>query len=1323
MRHFYLLLFLAFFVSSARGQSYYFRHYQAEDGLSNNTISDCIQDKKGFLWLATRDGLNRFDGYSFKIFRHDPKKSTSIGNDLIRSLHEDAKGRLWVGTDLGLYLYNDQLESFTRVAPKVIVDAFAIHSDKAGMLWFLSSGRLFKYDADRNIIKQIAKNTRLDAAALSLANDGTAWIGSGAGTISKLNKATDTFTTYNVFNHSARATSYYIEKIQCTDDGKVFVGTINQGVKLFDSKTNDYKDIITVGKNKTDLYVRDFLKYADNEYWIGTEAGIYIYNTQSGKLTCLQRDYNDSYSLSDNAVYSLYKDREGGVWVGTYFGGLNYYPSQYSAFNKIYPGNKESSLVGNIVRNITKDKYGNLWVGTEDNGLSKFDRNGNWTDYSPDAAHYVSSTNIHGIQPIGDQLLVGTFCQGTNLIDIPTGKLIKNFKDDKTENSIISNFADCIYKTRAGEIVVGTTRGLFNYDASKRTFKSYDFVPDNIFVSIIKEDHAGKILVGTVHSGLYFLDKKTGKSGKFQFKTPAMQRLELTSVNDIFEDSDNTLWLTTDGDGVWRYDAKSNSFKVYNTGNGLPSNYVFCILEDEKKNLWISTSKGLLSFNKATEKIKIYTKANGLLSDQFNYKASFKDTDGTMYFGSLKGMISFNPAQFTDNRYVAPVYITGLQIYNKELSIGHKNFPATSSIISAKKITLDYDKATFSLDFAALSYTAPEANQYMYKMKGLDKGWTYLKTNRKVYFTNLQPGTYTFVVKALNSAGAPSEARLEVVVTPPFWASLWAYILYCAAFIAAAFYVIRRYHLKNTERHNRMIELLNNEKEKEIYHAKIEFFTNVAHEIRTPLTLIKGPMENVIRSVEDLPEVKNNLLIMERNTNRLLSLTNQLLDFRKAEIKGFSLNFVRVNITELLENNFEAFKLMAEQKDVTYQLKTPGVPLFAYIDMEAFTKIVSNLFHNAIKYGNKTVIIELLATQSNAGTFKVVVKNDGHVIPAEMHEKIFEPFYRMKHNEKETGTGIGLSLSRSLAELHKGSLIFTGGANKVNTFILTLPVHQETEIDLYYNEETVIPHTISNIDPRKPVVLVVDDNTEILEFISGTLEEKYTVIKAQNGVDALKIVAIENIQLIISDVMMPLMDGFELCKSIKTNLDHSHIPVILLTAKNSLQNRIEGLENGADAYIDKPFSPQYLLAQIANLLINRNKIRDHFANSPLAGILTMANSKADEKFLDKLNEVINNNITNQQLDVEQIANILNMSKPTLFRKVKAISNLSINELINISRLKMAARLLIENDYKIYEVADMVGYSSQTNFGRNFIKQFGITPSEYVAKHKEQNVKA
>ncbi len=518
--------------------------------------------------------------------------------------------------------------------------------------------------------------------------------------------------------------------------------------------------------------------------------------------------------------------------------------------------------------------------------------------------------------------------------------------------------------------------------------------------------------------------------------------------------------------------------------------------------------------------------------------------------------------------------------------------------------------------------------------------------------------------------------------------------------------------------------MLENDKEKQIYNAKIEFFTNVAHEIRTPLTLIKGPMEKVIRRSEMVPDIQNNLKIMEKNTNRLLDLTNQLLDFRKTETNTFNLNFVKININKLIGDVFVSFKLLAEQKNLNYTLHQPPDILFAYIDTEAVNKILSNLFNNAIKYADKVVEVELLPFTSDSCTFTIEIRNDGHIIPPEMGEKIFEPFFRLKETEKHVGTGIGLSLSRSLTELHKGVLNLKKTEGARNIFMLALPIHQEKEFDLYLDNEDeeeiakLLNQTNINGQAMKPIILLVDDNPEILDFISDGLTEKYTVVKAQNGTEALKLLETENPGLIISDVMMPGIDGFELCKKIKTNFDHSHIPIILLTAKNTMQSKIEGLEVGADAYVEKPFSPEYLEVQIANLLINRNKIKEHFANSPLVHIKSMACSRSDEEFLETLNAVIYKNIQNPDLDVEHVANLLNMSKPTLYRKVKAISSLTINELINITRLKVAAKLLEEGHYKIYEVADMVGYSSQSHLGRNFLKQFGTTPTEYQQSKKK-----
>jgi ligand-binding sensor domain-containing protein/signal transduction histidine kinase/AraC-like DNA-binding protein len=1282
-----------------------------------------VQDKRGFLWLGTKDGLNRFDGYSFKTFRHDARDKKSVSSNMIHALCLDKDGNLWVGNDQGLDRYDFKTETFTHINASNTDAVRCIVNDQNNNCWFVGGPLLMKYDSKTGKISDYKPFQHFEATSIAIDTDGAVWVSSTVGNLEKLDTIAHSFTTYSVFNKSRPVASNFIEKIYSAGSNKIFIGTTNQGFKEFNCINGTYRDLLTYNPNKTEIYVRDFVKYTDHEFWIATESGVFIYDTQKNSFTNLKKHFNDPYSMSDNAVYTVYKDAEGGLWAGTYFGGVNYYPKQYSTFNKFYPGSDKTGLQGNVVREICKDQYGNLWMGTEDNGLNKLSPDKRtWTHYAPGAKNSISNTNIHGLLANGNELFIGTFERGLDILDIPSGKVIRYYLAGEAKNMLKSNFIITFCKTRSGIILVGTTRGLYRYNNDTKDFTLINGVPSYDFVYCITEDHKGTIWVGTVHDGIYYYDPVNDTGSKLNATHALSDMLNSSTVNGIFEDSDHQLWFATEGLGLWNYNPVQKTYKFYDLNNGFPSNYVFRILEDDEKNLWISTTRGLVSLNITSRNIKIYTKASGLLSDQFNYNSAFKDADGTMYFGCVKGMVSFNPSQFKTNDFIAPVYITGIQVHNQEISVNSRDSLLHRSIICAKPIKLNHNQSSFSIDFAALSYPSPEMTQYKYMMKGLDKGWTLLKTNRKVYFTQLQPGHYTFIVMAANNNGQwlAKEARLDITITPPFWESIWAYIIYILLILLTIYYLLTQYHNKTRDKNKRLIEILENDKEKQIYNAKIEFFTNVAHEIRTPLTLIKGPMEKVIKKAGSVPEIQNNLQIMEKNTNRLLELTNQLLDFRKTETNGFSLSFVKNDITELLADIFLRFKPMAEQKNIHYEFKHPEKNLYAYVDLEAFTKIISNLINNAIKYGRTVVEVELFEVEPDDSTFSIEIRNNGHVVPYEMREKIFEPFFRLKESEKQIGTGIGLSLSRSLAELHKGILVLSKPVDDLNTFLLTLPVHQEEEFDLYNipdNYELSDKTREEDFDFMKPIILLVDDNPEILDFISDDLSEKYSVIKALNGQEALDMIEIESIQLIISDVMMPVMDGFELCKKIKTNFDHSHIPIILLTAKNTLQSKIEGLEVGADAYIEKPFSPEHLQVQVANLLINRNKIREHFASSPLAGINTMAYSKPDESFLDRLNGAIIKNIQNPELDVEQIANLMNMSKPTLYRKVKAISNLTINELINITRLKAAAKLLEDGDYKIYEVAAMVGYSSQSHLGRNFLKQFGTTPTEYQQNKK------
>jgi ligand-binding sensor domain-containing protein/signal transduction histidine kinase len=1045
------ILVILFFISGGlAGQSYYFRHFQVENGLSNNAVICCVQDKKGFMWFGTKDGLDRFDGYTFKIFRNDPEDKTSIGSNFIHSLYVDPADIMWVGTEKGLYKYNATTESFSLLSTPFIEQITDIKMDTRGNLWFISNFNLFKYYEPAKKLDHFTIPPHFEATSICTSPDGSVWISTSNGLLKKFDFNTNSFETYNMFEHSPKTVSNWIEKLYGTGNGNILIGTSNQGVKLFDTHTRRYKDILTYNADKTEIFARNFVQTSPDECWIATESGIFIYNMTTGKSVNLHKEYNNPYSISDNAVYTFCKDKEGGIWAGTYFGGINYYPKQPLAFTKYFPEKGKNSLSGNVVREVHQDTYGNLWIGTEDAGLNKYDTaTGLFTSFQPTGTKdAISYTNIHGLLVTGNELWIGTFEHGLDVMNIQTGKVIRHYSKANDSNSLRSNFIYCIYQTESREILLGTTIGAYRYNRITDNFTAIKGLPLFIWYSSLLQDKDGTIWACTYGNGVSYYNTKTNKGGNFRYDSHDKNSLASDRVNSIFKDSDNNLWFATEG-GLCMYDRQKNNFIRYTTQNGLPTNFILSLLEDAKKNLWISTSRGLVCFDPKTSQSIVYTKANGLLNDQFNFSSAYKDGKGRMYFGSVKGLISFHPGEFIKNNFTPLVYITGFQVNNKDLIISNSGSPLTKSISYTSKIKLAHYQSTFSIDFASLSYTAPETSEYAYKMERLDKEWTYLKTNRKVYFTELAPGTYTFKVAAVNNEGLNGpETTLIIEILPPWWASRWAYISYLLLASAIIWFLIRNYHRRINEKNRRKIEILEHEKEKEIYHAKIEFFTNVAHEIKTPLTLIKGPMEKIMKKNGQAADISNNLKLMERNTNRLLELTNQLLDFRKTETKGFSLNFVKTNISAMLEDTFTGFKVLAEQKNLVYQVSLPEKELYAYVDTDALNKILSNLFNNAIKYAQSEVQVKLELTNEER-TFQMIIQNDGYLIPAEMKNQVFEPFFRVKETAKQAGSGIGLSISKSLTELHKGKLELGDSLNGMNTFILVLPIHQEIEFDLH----------------------------------------------------------------------------------------------------------------------------------------------------------------------------------------------------------------------------------------------------------------------------------
>lgn len=1079
--------------------------------------------------------------------------------------------------------------------------------------------------------------------------------------------------------------------------------------------------MLLADENGESVFCRELLVASDNELWIGAESGLYIYNLRLGKFVHLCSSINDPYSLSDNAIYSLCKDREGGIWIGSYFGGVNYYPRFYTNFEKYYPKGTENGLHGKRVREFCQDNQGILWIGTEDGGLNRFNpKTKTFSFFTPSNAF----TNVHGLCLIGDHLWVGTFSKGVKVVDTRTGAIVKTYRKTDSPRSLIDNSVFSICRTATGDIYLGTLFGLLRYNKQSDDF---DRIPElnGRFVYDIKEDSGGNLWLATYANGAYCYNVSEKKWKNYLHDENNPKSLPYDKVVSIFEDSHRQVWLTTQGGGFCLFHPETETFTSYNLADGLPNDVVYQIVEDKDGLFWLTTNNGLVCFQPTTGAMKVYTTSNGLLGDQFNYRSSFETEDGTIYLGSIDGFVAFNPKNFSENKSLPSIVITDFLLFGKEVYVGEPGSPLEKSITFSDELVLQSNQNSFSFRVAALDFQAPRMSKIMYKLDGFDADWLTVGESPIITYSNLRYGNYTFRVKVSNSDGVWNEEgiSLKVHILPPFYLSVWAYIVYALLIIGCSLCAVMYFKRRSNRKHRRQMEKFEQEKEREVYNAKIDFFTNVAHEIRTPLTLIKGPLENIILKKQVDTETREDLNVMKQNTERLLNLVNQLLDFRKTESQGFRLNFAECNVTEILRETYRRFTSLAKQKGLNFVLNVPEQDFYAHVNQEAFTKIISNLLNNAVKYAETYVHLFLNLNGTGAEKkFYVHTVNDGVIIPDEMKEEIFKPFIRFNEEEDgkiTTGTGIGLALSRSLAELHQGTLTMLEG-EEANTFCLMLPVEQDSVIKLVVEPNFVEASKVSERQvglmenkANKPTVLVVDDNPNMLSFVVRQLENSYIVLTATNGVEALEALDINEVTLIVSDVVMPRMDGFELCRVIKSKLDYSHIPIVLLTAKTNIQSKIEGLELGADAYIEKPFSVEYLQACIANLINSREKLRQAFTQSPFVAANTMALTKADEEFMKKLNEIIQNNYYNPDFSMDDIVDLLNMSRSNFYRKIKGVLNLSPNEYLRLERLKRAAQLLKEGNARVNEICYMVGFNSPSYFSKCFQKQFGVLPKEFA----------
>ncbi len=1319
--------------------------YTMDDGLAANRVYSILQDSCGFMWFGTDDGLSRFDGIKFKNYYLSEYINATTSNS-VKKIFIDRRGKMWIGLDSGIVIYDSQTDTFrpfnakTETGETIQTYVVDMIEDNDGEVWIATNGKgLYRFSPNDEIRLRVYRNIPGESNCISqdilmtLQQDSkqNIWIGTYSEGLCCFDKYRNTFVTYKRSNLPDSLSDNSIQKIFEDSHGNLWIGTFQNGLDLFNPATRTFTNYQDKSPNNLLYHIHDIKEYRPGELFISSDNGIGIFKADKGEI--IQSD-NPNLKIRTGAnkfIYSIYIDKEESLWLGSYFDGIKFYSAFQNNFKYYSCSLSATAQAGKVVNVIKEGKDDQYWIGTDDNGIFRF--NAKTQEITPfrDAASIGTTYYcIHDLLVDGDKLYAATYGRGLEVFDLKTGKVESYLYNPEDSTSISSSRVFILYKASNGCIYVGTSNGICCYNPEQKNFTRMGSFAGRI--SAIIEDYHGKIWIGTSISGLYSYNIKTGKTTAYQ-RSDNPNSITKNVITTLAIDNRKRLWVGTYGQGLCRYNEDSDNFTRYDHLE-LPNKIITSIIP-KGDLLWISTNKGLAVYNPDTEYLKTYSKSNGLYNEQFTPRSGVESSDGKLFLGSTGGFCYFFPQDLRENTYNPPVVLTNMTIFGKEVQANIPDSPIQRSIGYTDEIILEYNQSMIGFDFAALSYIAPKENNYQYMLEGLDSGWQFTKgINNHLSYANLPAGEYVLRIKGTNSdkIWSSNEIQLKIKVLPPFLQSQLAYFIYAIMLLIILLLTVW-YYIKRTEKRQKArMKRLNDEKKKELYNAKIDFFTNIAHEIRTPLSLIIGPLEYLMKTTNINNAYGEYLSIIEQNYKRLYALVTQLLDFRKVDSGAYKLSYDSYRVKDTIAKVTCIFELSTRQKKISIDISSISEKMTMVTDEEAFTKIISNLLSNALKYAKSRISV---TAAENDSEIIITVTDDGIGITDQEKTKIFDAFYQVKNNSElnKLGIGIGLHMTRSLIQLMNGKIeakdredgksgvaIFVHFPKQAAVSVAPPMKRVEDTIITETNTEEGEPETVLPDEPIKKqyAVMVVDDNPEILDFLSKILSEEYFVISASSGEEALLILEKNNIDLIISDVMMEEMDGFELCGKIKTDINISHVPVILLTAKTDTESKIKGLESGADAYIEKPFSPFHLKAQLRNLLKKREKQQKTYASTPLSDLHSAVHNKLDEEFMNKCTDIILNNIEDSEFSVSTLAQELGMSRTSVFTKIKGIIGMTPNDFIKITRLKKACRMMVEGEYRVTEIGFLVGFSSSSYFAKCFQKQFGMLPTEFLKKAKE-----
>jgi ligand-binding sensor domain-containing protein/signal transduction histidine kinase/DNA-binding response OmpR family regulator len=1324
--------------------------------ISSSLINFIYQDHRDYIWIATEDGLNKYDGVKFTIYKNRPNDSTSIKSNYVRSLFEDSSGRFWIGCIDALHLYDRATDQFKEVKlyngeSLVSTHITSIIESKNHDIWMTTSGegivRICKDDKTYHTDRQLTN--RLSSIYLTMMIEdqkGRFWIASENQGLNMYDPATDKVV---VFKAPQSIGSNQISSICEDNQGNLFVGALNNGLYKLNPQTQKFE--LIPDAHGSVLSVMCLLLDNTNRLMVGTDGqGIKIYNEEKRQLED-SKMLSTPFDLSKMKVHAILQDKAHNIWIGMFQKGVFLNPSNPNKFNYWGHRSYHQNIIGSgCVMSLVKDREGSLWIGTDNDGIYQLDKEGRSFHFAP-GKNAMPYTVMALAEDNAGNIWGGSYLDGLFRLEKKTGRCIFYYYNgtDKMENTA-QNKIFCILKDNRNRLWIGTNgAGIYVFDLQQMKYVDHysqwsaDRHIPNDWINSIWCDESGAIWIGTF-DGFFCLDPNTHHLENYT----KPEILPGKVVYDINEDKTGNLWLGTPV-GLVRFNKQTRVSTFYTVQNGLPSNAICGILFDNEGNLWLSTHSGISKMKVAEEEFVNYYVFDGLQGNEFTMGAAFKSKDGELFFGGTGGVTSFYPEKIIDQRIPLSVHLTGLYLKNKFIVAGQKsgNKEIINKFISdADTISLNNEDNMFALEFSTFDFGFSGRIYYQYMLEGFNSQWITTEPGiNRINFTNLNYGTYQLRIKAFIYTNSSKEKVLTIIIRPPWYLTWWAKLIYFILFVLLILSIT--WFIREKMRHKN--ELLRREHAEQISEAKLQFFINVSHEIRTPMTLIIGPLEKLLMK-NNPTELHNTYLLIYRNAQRILRLINQLMDVRKIDKKLMQLKFRETDMVGFINDIMKSFEYAAQMKNIDFKFNPEMPVLKVWVDLNNFDKVLFNVFSNAFKftpaYGEITVELTTGNDTSISGPlkdyFEIRISDTGIGIDKEKIEKIFDRFYQIDNEVTKSnfGTGIGLNLARSLVELQCGIIYAENRSDRTGScFVIRMPLNKD---HLKKDEIEIIPENMpmqtfaysrkedlfnTDMEPdidtavrakTKYKILIAEDDREINNYVKTELASIYKVSQTNNGKEALEYILAKKPDLVISDVMMPEMDGITLCRKIKSNVNINHIPVILLTAKSDDRDWAIGLDIDADAYIVKPFNPEILKKTVSNILSNRERLKDKF-HTQLEGKMEPIELKAfDDVLMEKILKIINDNLSNPKLNVEMLGDSVGFSRVHIHRKLKELTGQSPRDFIRTIRLEQAKKLLKQKKLTISQVADAVGFVSLSHFSSSFRDYYGISPKEYMEDGEE-----